>query len=287
MDFVNGTAVGGVVVVLVSAAAAAICVLVFRRLDVQDDLAGNAALVNNVYPIIGLVYGVFLGFTIVITWGHFQEAEVSVMEEVTHLSALWRDSEPFREPTRSDIHTRLSEYVRRVIDSEWKSMADTGEPDKETEDAYEKVWDAFYTFEPAGAIEAAFMQKALDELNDLGRARRQRVHYASAQVQSLVRLFLIGGGIITVLFSLLIPAGNVRFHVLITMVIAALIAFSIFLALSLQRPFSGDVAVTPEAFENLRDSFAKRQERTRRALDRGQELKSGQPAVTTDPGARR
>jgi hypothetical protein len=256
MDFVSGSTVTvGVAVFVLSMAAAAGVAVLSRAFDAQRTLSDHVDLVTSVYPIIGLIYGVFLGFTIVITWGHFQDAESAVMEEVTHVSELWRDAEPFPDSVRSLIHERLDSYVHRVVEADWDSMAAYGRASPEATEAYELVWRAYYTFEPTSGLEEAFLAQSLQELNDFGRARRKRGQFASARVQPLVRLFLIGGGLMTVLFSLLIPAKSVRFQALVTGVMAGLIAFSIFLALALQRPFSGDLSVDSDAFVKVMGSF--------------------------------
>lgn len=67
--------------------------------------------VNAAYPILGLVYGTFLAFTIVITWGQFNDAQNSVTSEVTYLSDVWRDAETFPKHVCKNIHTNLTLYV--------------------------------------------------------------------------------------------------------------------------------------------------------------------------------
>ena len=138
----------GFLVVGLAMACTVVVVVLWRRIDVQDTLRANSDLVTNVYPIIGLVYGVFLGFTIIITWGHFQDAEASVMEEVTRVSELWRDAEPFPDSVRERIQDRLYAYVTEVVDTDWPSMAAEERHSREANSAYERIWDAYYTFQP-------------------------------------------------------------------------------------------------------------------------------------------
>ena len=44
------------------------------------------------YSMIGLVYGVYLAFTIIAVWEQFSAAEEVTTAEATHLSELWRDA---------------------------------------------------------------------------------------------------------------------------------------------------------------------------------------------------
>ena len=74
-------------------------------------------------------------------------------------------------------------------------------------------------------------------------------------MQPIVRLFLINGGILIVAFSLLLACPSLKIQLVATTLIASLTGFSIFLVLSLQRPFSGDVSVKPTAFIEIIESF--------------------------------
>jgi len=254
----NGVAVVGTAMLL-----AALTVWFARRYEYQELLAANKDFVAGAYPIIGLIYGVFLAFTVVIAWQKFNDAETSATEETTHLSQLWRDSEPLRESYRAPLQDQLLDYVQLVRSDDWPSMARTGMLSDSATVAYERIWQLFYEFEP-DELEERFFNAAITELNSLGRVRRLRGLYASAEVQPLVKVFLVGGGVMTVAFSLLVACGSRRLQMLVTSLMAGLTAFSIFLVLSLQRPFSGDLSVTPLAFDTLERSFDERiQRRTR------------------------
>ncbi len=248
----------GVVLVLVAAALAALAVHLWRRRVSQATLEANSDLVANTYPVIGLVYGVFLGFTIVITWTRFLDAENVVMEEVTRLSELWRDAEVFPEQHRERIHDALLAYAREVVASDWDSMARTGRHSDASTARYEEIWAAYYALAPSGPTQEAFYAQSVSELNELGRDRRQRGLFGRADVHPVVRVLLVGGGILTVLFSLLLPAASATVQMVVTGLMASVISFSVLVALALQHPFSGDVSVRPEAFEEIVRSFERR-----------------------------
>jgi len=254
----GSTALSGLAVMLVSIAVTSTVVLLWRTLDVQDALREDLDIISHVYPIVGLVYGVFLGFTIVITWTGFQDAEASVADEVTHLSELWRDSGPFPDSVRLGVRRDILGYVDEVLASDWASLAATGRHSSAATAAYEEIWDVYYQFQPETASQSGFYTASLHELNEFGRARRARSLEAQARVHPLVRMFLFGGGAMTVLFALLIPAKSRLIQAAVTSVMSGLIFFSIFLALSLQMPFSGDVSIRPTAFEEIHDSFERR-----------------------------
>ncbi len=129
----------GLTVVAASIIAAAVVVVVWRRFRLAPPLEGDATFVTNTYPIVGLIYGVFLGFTIVITWGHFRDAETSTTQEVTRLSGLWRDVEVLPEEFRGEMRCGLYRYAREVVVSDWDSMAVHGAHSPEATQAYEEI----------------------------------------------------------------------------------------------------------------------------------------------------
>lgn len=253
-------ALTGLGVILFSASAACIGVMGIRWAIGHGHLKESQDFVNSTYPILGLIYGVFLAFTIVITWGQFNEAETSASTEVTHLSELWRDAEVFPEAVCRDIHNRLINYSNEVVDSDWDAMAKFFKPSDAANDKYEHIWHVYYQFEPSTARERAFFSESIRQLNELGRARRSRILYASAEVVPVVKIFLISGGILIVAFSLLIACPSIIIQLAVTSLIASLTGFSIFLVLSLQQPFTGEVSVTPAAFKSISESFKRRSE---------------------------
>ena len=68
------------------------------------------------------------------------------------------------------------------------------------------------------------------------------------------------GGAVTLAFTFLFGTKHVWAHALVTALLAVLISFSLFLVFSLQYPFSGDVSVKPEAFQDLLRSFEERKQ---------------------------
>ena len=77
-------------VVLPSAVAAGLAYGVRRTLSTER-LSANNDLAAITYPVVGLVYGVFLAFAIAIVWQRFCDAESATFDEVTSLNSVWHD----------------------------------------------------------------------------------------------------------------------------------------------------------------------------------------------------
>jgi hypothetical protein len=250
---------------------------VFRRLGLHQILRHNNAFTASVYPIIGGIYGVFLAFTVVIAWGQFLDAKRSATSEATYLSELWRDAQVFPAPARDQIQKQLVAYTQGVIKDEWRTMADSGRPSPVADAAYEKLWQCYYQLTPTTVREQAFLRASLTQLNQLGRERRLRILESRSKLPRPMWVFLCGGGALTIFFTFLFGTRHQWLQALVIALLAGLIGFSLFLVLSLQYPFTGDISIKPSAFQELLTSFAHR-----RAL----QLQQPSPSFLELPGGR-
>jgi Protein of unknown function (DUF4239) len=250
----------GPIIVLSSLAVSIAGVYVVRRMRWYPVLQGHSEFVDHVYAVIGLIYGVFLAFTIIIAWQQYSEAERSATNEVSNVSMLWRDAQVFPLPIRNQIQDRLIAYSKAVVESEWSSMAAEGWKSKSAGDAYEEIWRAYYDFHPQTETEKAFYNESLGQLNDLGIQRRVRLMYSRSQLPVVLWLFLIIGAIVTTGFPYLFWTKHPKLQSLIIAALAGLISSSLFLTLSLQHPFTGDVSIKPEAFQLLTKSLEERKQ---------------------------
>ena len=254
----SNTLIYGTLIVGSTAIFASIGVFIVRRIKSYKILRENNEFASITYPVVGLVYGVFLAFTIIIAWEKFSEAEHCAIYEVTHLSELWRNAQVFEPTKRHQILSKLKDYVRAVQEEEWATMAAGGKAGKVTKKAYEDIWNCYYDYEPKKERQKAFYGTSIDQLNEVGRYRRQRLMISSYKVPGILWVFVIVGGIITIALNYLIGTKSAWSQAIINGLIAALIAFSIFLVFSLQRPFSGGVNISNAPFERLLKSFDQR-----------------------------
>ena len=62
---------------------------------------------------------------------------------------------------------------------------------------------------------------------------------------------LVFGGVVTIGFAMIFGLRSTALHVLMTGSLAAVIGALLFVAVAIDRPFTGDVAVTPEPLERV------------------------------------
>src|SRR5437764_3448423 len=96
-------------------------VVIVRRIIKPEDLRDNNEFTGFTYAFVGLLYGVFLAFTVVVVWQHFEDADSNATNEAAHLHELWRDAGAL--PGGVLIQQQVRTYAASVIDHEWPNMA--------------------------------------------------------------------------------------------------------------------------------------------------------------------
>jgi len=240
--------------VLAVAILAALGVVVVRRWAPRT-LRENNEFTGFAYGFVGLVYGVYLAFTVVIVWEHFEASEATAESEATRLSELWRDAGAL--PGGNIIQNHLYDYTRSVIHDDWPALAAMRPGSEITAQKYESLWRAYYAVRltPGDAAQAAFLQESLVQLNELGRERRMRVHAGAADIPPMMWGLLIAGGIGMICFTYLIGTEHAWVQMIVTSFLAGILAWAVLIVFGLADPYSGDVSVSPDAFVSVLQSF--------------------------------
>lgn len=243
----------GVVIVAGTIVASVAGVTLVRRLP-RERLEENQDVVSVMFSAVGVLYTVLLAFMVVLVWEQFNSAEDRTEQEATRISNLLRNSSVFPAPVRSEIQERLITYTQSVIDDEWETMA-RGESSSTTSTAYRRVWTAYYDFHPQNEREHDFYAESISRLNELGQERRLRVISSQSSIPSILWILLVAGALITIGYLYLFAISNALLQRLMIGSVTGLLAFILFLVLALDHPFAGEISVTPDAYEDIVESF--------------------------------
>jgi hypothetical protein len=88
-------------------------------------------------------------------------------------------------------------------------------------------------------------------LNDSCEARRTRLLQAHSGIHPILYFVLITRGIITVAFMLFFGTENFFPQLIMTSMLAAMIAIALFTIIALDYPFAGDISVKADVFRNV------------------------------------
>ncbi|MBV8080422.1 MAG: DUF4239 domain-containing protein [Actinobacteria bacterium] len=197
--------------------------------------------------LVAVLYGIVLGFIVIALYERFNAAQDNVQAEATSLSQLYRDTLGFPAPVETKIKSLIEDYSYDVRTNEWNLM----KHGKESELSSERVVELERTledFQPKTQSEIIYANQAANKVNDLVSDRRTRLSQSEDALPGVFQVLLIGGAIITVFFLYFFGMEDRRSQVALVAATAALIGFSLALALVLDYPFAGQVSVSNSAF---------------------------------------
>ena len=226
-----------------------------RRWVSVEILKLNNEVAGFVYGVIGVLYAVLLGFTAIIVWEQFDNAQEGVDQEANELADLYRDAQAFPDDIRKELETLLRAYPKLVVEKEWPAMAErTSSP--EAWGVYNELWRTYQRFQPQNDHERTWYAQSLTKLNQLGDQRRLRLLSSRSEgIPVVMWVALLGAGGITIGFSFLFGTRSAAAHVLMTSALAMTIAVVLVSILALEEPFRGITRVDPDAFEQVAKIF--------------------------------
>ena len=98
------------------------------------------------------------------------------------------------------------------------------------------------------AKDAALFQCMVQKVDDFGEARRYRLLYMHTGLPPVIWAFLLVFGVVTVGFTYFFGMPRLIPQAIITMILAATIACTLFIIWEMQTPFGGIVRVPDRAF---------------------------------------
>lgn len=249
---------GPILAVLIVAVAVALStagVLMVRKLVPAATLQEHNDVAGFIIAVIGLLYGVLLAFVVIIVWQHYDAATSNASQEANLVDHLYRQAAYYPGET-APIRQSLLAYADSVVHVEWHTMSVNGHDNPRTDEILGTLQDDFKSVQITSPQEQTFYMATVGQLYSLADVRRQRLDDNQGQLPGALWVVLIAGGAITVGFTYLFGVPKVRPQILMVGSLAAMIALTLFLVLSLDLPFSGSLRVGPTAMENAITEFS-------------------------------
>jgi hypothetical protein len=218
-------------------------------------LARHNDVAGFIHGVIGVVYAVLLGFTAIMVWEQFRNAQQGVELEADALADLYRDAQAFPPEVREQMALRMRAYAGMVLEKEWPAMAE-GESNPETGEAYEQLWRTYHEFTPQDDNQRAWHAESIRRLNALDDSRRDRLLRVRSGLPTVIWSALLGGGAVTIGFTFLFGTRNALAQGVMTAGLALTIGLVLLSIVALVHPFSGITRVNPEAFHQVEKILA-------------------------------
>jgi hypothetical protein len=221
----------------------------FHRVANKDHLREGHDVAGFVYAVVGVIYAVLLAFVVIVVWEQFRNADQIAENEAMHITNVRQLAKAFPDSVSKVISTEVEDYATSVIQREWPAMAQ-GHSDGPTYQITKKLWNTFYEFHPTPA-EQPYYNEALRELTSFNDARRLRVIGIDGTMPTIMWTLLLGGGFICIAFTYLFATPHAFTQYMITGLLAAMIAVTLFLIAEMNHPYRGGMSLQPDGFEFL------------------------------------
>jgi hypothetical protein len=197
-----------------------------------------------------------LAFAIWIVWEEFKDTSAAVDREANLLTTLTRLSRALPEPAGGQLRSDVVIYARSIVDSEWAAMAN-GQSSAETDAAFNKLSQFVTTFQPANAREEVVYGQAAERLEELSALRRVRLLASRGQIPTPMWILLVTGAVATVGFTCIFNMSEVKILAGMAALLAAGIAFTLFIIFALDTPYTGSFKIEPGPFLQVLLEFVK------------------------------
>lgn len=238
----------GIGLVLCTVALAVLGLALVRRRVKLSRIQANHDVAGFLIAIVGVIYAVLLGFVVVIVWEQFGTTETVVGGEAAAVGNLYRDAVALGHPGGA-LRAAVRRYADDVVNVEWVVMAEHQRESPTTDSRLDAIWRAVRYLRARDSTEGDFITNAVTEVSTIAQDRRTRVRDSTSEIPTSLWAVLILGGVISIAFTYFFAPNSFLAHALMVSALAAIISLSLFVILTLNLPFTGGVALQPDAMQ--------------------------------------
>jgi Protein of unknown function (DUF4239) len=218
-----------------------------RRYDFRSPSTGADTYVSAFGTRASTLFGILLVFVIVSEYGSFQGATKTVRDEATGLAEIIRNTQKFPTDARDRIRKAVVTYADEVTGHEWPLMEDGQESDLASS-RLDDIQRAIASFDPSNESDKAFFAGAVSNFDVVVNARRDRIAAAKEHIPGPLLALLFAGALVFVATMFVFSAARDSLLLALILLLAALVGAGLFATVVLDYPFSGSLAISPDAF---------------------------------------
>ncbi|MGB7978905.1 MAG: DUF4239 domain-containing protein [Chlamydiales bacterium] len=223
---------------------------VVRKCISVEELKANHDVAGFTLGIVGVLYSVILGFTVVNVQSRSNEVLQTIHTEAVSIANLYRDASFFPPSGRDAIRSALRTYVQYVIEKEWENP-NNRKINIQAHKIMEKIWNSYYWVEIPDEKTALWYEESISKLDAFMNARLSRQFNSWEHLGSMMWTILILGGIITICFMYFFGLERLHAQMMMTALLAGYISLMLYLVFCLDNVFKGPQGITPAAFEQI------------------------------------
>jgi hypothetical protein len=232
-----------IALVLLAGVTTALGVLLARRFARKAGIDGENDIIGWMFSGIVVVGAVFLAFVVFSVYERYSALRTATTEEAAQLVVVYRDTQTFVGPARTNAQEALRKYASDVMSKEWEShgllLPHT------SGDALNPVWAAYRSrpgADPNGSAEG--------RLHDLEKLRHLRHLAGEASLPGGFWPLLTGGAGVTIVAALFFSMQRAGVQVVLTTLLAMMLTGTLLLISALNRPFTGPIPISQRPFQH-------------------------------------
>jgi hypothetical protein len=187
----------------------------------------------------------------VVVWQQYDSMRDRVAAEASDVAGVWHDAVGLDPRARSAVRRDMLGYVKLMIDEEWPEMRSGGASPKGSGYIMDATTDVGGMNARTNA-ESNAQVTIVQLLNDVHAQRDQRLEAnQSPAISGFMWTIMLFGSLAVVVFCYMFGASHRLAHLIMTGLVAAVIASMLVLTFELQYPFRGDLSISPVAWTQL------------------------------------
>jgi hypothetical protein len=204
----------------------------------------------------GTLHAVFLAFLVVAVWQSYDTARINVADEASALTTLYRASTAMEPGMGKALRARIRCYTQMVVREEWPVQAESGGTSAKARAAALAMYRLFGREDPVARRNDATVDGAVFALiSQIHSDRNKRTLAAGTSLPSVIWIAAIGVGTLAVLMSFFLFMGQVGPQMVVTSIMACMIALLLCITFVLSQPFAGPMALKADPFSHSLEVF--------------------------------
>lgn len=240
---------GGVILLLAILLAISGLIFAQHRIPLEFRQSHNVP-ISIIYGALYVTFGVIIGFSAYLVLNKYTTSQTTMANEAGDVRALYYLAGEFPVPQRDQIQDLTTTYARVVVDEEWPLIG-KGQPSPRAAALNQEITKSVDSFQPSTSSEQALYSQALQRTHELNQNRTLRLLYASKGLPPILWFVLGILAVMIILFTYFLGMESAWLHILAVTALTAGLTLTMFTTIALDRPFGGDLRVSPDAFEIL------------------------------------
>ncbi len=217
-------------------------------------LRGNNEVAGFKFAVIGVLYAVLLAFVVIIVWERFYDAEKALTREAGAAATLYRLSSGLDDTATAALRSTLTAYLRSILADDWPAMV-RGRSSAATTQVLSDLYGLVVRERPGDLHDSDLQQDLLAQLDELTRARRERLVMAAGTVPEVLWFVVFLGAALTISFTFFFGTENLVAQSMMTGILAAIILSAVLVVVALDRPYTGAIMVSQEPIKGVLEDF--------------------------------